>query len=320
MNSVITDAKVTTMIAEELRIEWAELTPITISQIEHKNTRAFLQVLNNNERPIDTHVYLCSDFRNEILRSLLSQIPGVATYNNAGNVIYNPVDKPTVVIAHGCENNSACGAVGYAKKHGKDAEPELPDMAALVDGNPAQNAKNQLDKVKPGFRAGVLYFDHEKGRLRDVSDLGNARSGSREKILQEMGPCLENWYTRTDIQEFGVGQDPELIFLNNIHSPPTGFKAFQVDLQWNAFEGIIRDSLCYAMSHALVKNGTSFQNTYSTIFGFRTGRDLPRGLDSFLNGADRKLVQSYMYRGGSVYLAIVGDTPSQKELFQLTPK
>lgn len=300
------------MLADKLKVEWADIAPITISQIPDKNVRGFFQVLNNNEKPIDTHVYLCSDYRNEILRSLLGQIPGVATYNNAGNVIYNPFDKPTIVIAHG----PVCGAVKYSREHGEDSSPELKELAGLVEADPIRNAVTQIRKVNERFRAGVLYFDHEKGRLTDVSEERYARSGSRLKILEELSPSLENWYTETDIKEFGEGQDPELIFLNNVHSPPTGFRAFQIDLQWNAFDGIIRDSLYYAMSHAL-NDGNSFKSTYSAVFAFRAGRELPKGLDSFLNSPDKKLVQDYMSRGGSVYIAIVGDTPSQKELFQL---
>ena len=306
------------MTIDKLGLDWARIDPITISQIKHKNTRGFLQSLNNTERPINTHVYLCSDYRNEILRSLLSQIPGVAVYNNAGNVIYNPFDKPTIVIAHGCEGDSSCGAVSYVKKHNSDKSPEYESFVKLVYPEPIENARMQLQVVDEKNRAGVLYFDHEKGRMTNASKQNYKRLGSSLHILVELENCLEEWYTRTDIEEFAKGQDPEIIFLSNIHSPPVGFRAFQIDLQRNSFEGIIRDSFHYAMSHAL-RSGPSFNNTSSAVIAFRIGRGLPEGLELFLKSYDKNLIQDYIGRGGYLYFAMVGDIPSQKRLFQLKP-
>ncbi|MBS3102262.1 hypothetical protein J4458_02345 [Candidatus Woesearchaeota archaeon] len=296
----------------DLRLDWAEITPITISEVGHEEARRYLQVLNNTEKPIDTHVYLCSDVRNEVLRVILSQIPGVATYNTAGNTLYNSQKKPTVVIAH-----EVCGAVKYAREHGLDDHAHLEAFKTMVDGDAIENAKRQLHKVEEAYRAGVLFFDHAKGRIFDVPNQHYARSGTRLKLLEELKPCLEEWYTKRDIDEFASGQDPNIILVNNVHSSPTGFGIFQIDLQLNSFDPIIRDSLYYAMTHALNGNGNSFAHTKSTIFAFRQGRDLPTGLREFLSGEDQTFIRDYIGRGGSVFLARIGDTPSQKAIYQL---
>lgn len=316
MQDAITKTRTMTMLVDKLRIDWVDIAPITISEIKHKNTRIFLQNLKNVEKSISTHVYLCSDSRNEILRVLLSQMPSVAVYNSAGNVIYNSFDKPTIVIGHGCEGDSGCGAVDYVKKYARDKHPGFKHFIELVKPDTEENAVHQLLKVKEDYRAGVLYFDHQEGRVRDVSREKYPRLGSMLYVLEELKESL-NGYTQDAIEEFAKGQNPEIIFVNNLHSPSVGYGVFQIELQRNSFDGIIIDSMAYAMSHAL-KGGPSFQNTHSAVLAFRAGRrELPQGLESFLNNNGRSLISDYIKRGGSVYFAIVGDNPSEKRLFQI---
>lgn len=306
-------------LATPLKLDWASIVPVVTSEIQHDAARLLLNVLRVNEKQIDTHVYLCSDVRNEILRVILSQMDGVAVYNTAGNVIYNPHNVASIVIAHGCEGPAKCGAVSYAKEHGKDPDPELKAIAELVSGDPITNAKQQLAKVPEQERAGVLYFDHAKGRIIEVSEEDYSRAGSRLKIIQELKRSLENWYSKGNIPAFSVGQDPEVILLSNVHGVPTGFNAFQIDFQKNEWGGPIRDSLYYATSHALHGKG-SFQHTRSTIMAFQENRGLPTGLVDFLNSPDKKFLQDYMSRQGNIYIAIVGNQPSHKIVYKLALK
>lgn len=300
----------------KLKLEWGAINEITTSRIGHNGARLLLNVLRVNEKQIDTHVYLCSDYRNEILRVILSQIDGVAVYNTAGNIIYNPHDVASIVIAHGCEGSARCGAVTYAKEHGKDHAPELRAIAELVAGDPIANARQQLAKVPEQERAGILYFDHAEGRIKDVSDGDYAREGNRLRIFEELKRSL-SWYSNGNIPAFAAGQDPEVILLSNVHGVPTGFNAFQIDFQKNEWGGPIRDSLYYAMSHALHGNG-SFEHTVSTIMAFQENRGLPRGIEDFLNGQDQKFLKDYIGRGGSVYLAVAGSQPSHKQVYKIS--
>lgn len=304
----------------EIKLDWGNINEITTSEIGHNGARLLLNVLRVSEKQIDTHVYICSDYRNEILRVILSQMDGVAVYNTAGNVIYNPHNVASVVIDHGSEDLSGCGARAYVKDHGNDKTHELSAIAGLVKADAVNNATMQLEKVPEKERAGILYFDHVKGRIEDHS--GNktyARQGTRLKLLEELNRSLESWYSRGSIPAFAEGQDPEVILLSNLHGVPAGFNAFNIDFQKNEWSGIIRDSLYYAMTHALHGHG-SFQNTRSAIMAFQENRGLPQGIEGFLNGPDKKFLIDYIGRGGNIYFSVVGNQPSHKKVYMVTTK
>lgn len=305
----------------DLNLEWGTLTREVTSRIEHKPTRLLLNELGTGVRPgIDTHIYLCSDARNEVLRCILQQIQGVAAYNTAGGMIYNPHNVASIVIAHGCKNGSGCGAVHYAQEHKDDPYPELKAIAELVDGDPISNAKRQLEKVPKQEQAGVLYFDHAEGRIMDSSHNETyARAGTRIKIFEEIRRSLEGWYSNGEIHEFAVGQNPDIVLLSNVHGIPSRYNVFQIDFQQNAWGTPIRDSLYYAMSHALRGNG-SFKNTSSTIVAFQENRGLPTGIEDFLNSPEQKFLKDYLHRGGSIHFAVVGNQPSHKSIYKVSMK
>jgi len=306
-------------IPTELKIKWGKISRVTTSEIEHEDARLLLNGLGVNEKQIDTHVYLCSDYRNEVLRDIFNLIGSVAVYNTAGNVIYNPHNVASIVIAHGADGPSACGAVGYVKDLKGGQEVEYKAFAELIDGDSIINARRQLDKVPEIEQAGILYFDHAKGRITDPSDKKYSREGNRFKIFEEVKRSLENWYSTGNILAFAEGQDPEVILLNNIHGPPAGHKAFQIDFQNNRWDTIIRDSLHYAMTHALQGSG-SFQHTKSTILAFQENRGLPQGLEDFLNGPDQGIMTDYIGRGGNIFLAVVGTQSSLKRVYTVSTK
>jgi hypothetical protein len=303
-------------IPEDIRVAWGEIRKVATSEIVHDDARLMLNGLDVHEQSIDTHVYLCSDYRNEIVRDILGQISGVAVFNNAGNVVYNPHKVASVVIAHGSTGPSGCGAVGYVRDLRQGEHAEYQAFAEFIEADPIVNATKQLAIIPEEEQAGILYFDHSAGRIADHPTKEYARAGNRLKILEEIKRSLEGWYSNGNIPSFVNGQDPEIIFLNNIRGTTPGFKAFHIDLQADRMDPIIRDSLRYALAHSLHGEG-SFEHTQTTVIAFQDDRQVPDGFEELLNGSERGLWIDYINRGGQVFLASVGHNPSQKRLYSL---
>ncbi len=305
------------MLIRNLKLGWADLEKIQINQIKHREGRRFVREIRNSPRATNTDVYVCSDARNQGIRQILADLSYVTILNTAGNVVYAPNERPSVVIAHGDTDYKGCGAVDYARDYADADTHKYAAIARNVKGHPVENAKAQLSKVSEEWRAGVLYFNHATGEISGFEDEKYHREGVCEALFQELRDSLEGRYTNDEINRMSKGQDPDIIFLTNLSTQFTAFDLFRINLQRDRFDEIVRDTLAYAMEHALHGEG-SFQSTEIAVMAFQRNEDLPDELEEFLNR--ETFIKEYIGRGGRVYLMTVGDIPSAKTIYELIPK
>ncbi len=305
------------MLIRNLVLDWADLEKIQIRQVKHREGRRFIREIRNSPRATNTDVYVCSDARNQGIRQILADLSYVTILNTAGNVIYAPSERPSMVIAHGDSDYKGCGAIDYARDYADSQSHKYASIAGLVSGHPIDNARAQLGKVAEEWRAGILYFNHATGEITRFKDEEYHRAGVCEALFQELHDCLKGRYTTGEITRMSKGQDPHIIFLTNLSTQFTAFDLFRINLQRNEFDGIVRDTMAYAMEHALHGKG-SFKSTEVTVMAFRRNEDLPDELEDFLN--EETFIRDYIDRGGRVYLMTVGDIPSAKTIFELKPK
>lgn len=306
------------MLIRNLKLDWADLQGIQINQIKHREARRFVRELRTSPRATNTDVYVCSDARNQGIRQILADMSYVSVLNAAGNVIFAPNERPTVVIAHGGSDFTGCGAVDYARENMGCQDHKYASIAQhVLLGHPIENAKSQLEKVNEEWRAGILYFNHAKGEITKFSEEEYPRAGVCEALFQELQSSLKGRYTAGEISRMAKEQDPDIIFLTNLQMRLTDFDLFRINLQRDRFDYIVRDSLAYAMDHALFGEG-SFKSTQVTVMAFKRNEDLPDELEEFLN--KETCIRDYIGRGGRVYLMAVGDIPSAKTIYELIPK
>jgi hypothetical protein len=305
------------MLIRNIKLDWADLEKIQFKHVRHDEGRRFVREIRSSPRATNTDVYVCSDARNQGIRQILADLSYVTILNTAGNVIYAPSERPTIVIAHGDSDYRGCGAVDYARENAGGGSHKFASIARLVSGHPIENAKAQLEKVAEEWRAGILYFNHGKGEITNIRDEKYHRTGVCEALYQELQDCLKGRYTTDEITGMSRGQDPHIIFLTNLSTQLTAFGIFRINLQRNEFDGIVRDTVAYAMEHALRGKG-SFESTEVAVMAFRRNEDLPDELEGFLNG--ETFIRDYIRRGGRVYLMTVGDIPSAKTIWELKPK
>jgi hypothetical protein len=301
------------MFARDIKISWGHYEQINISDIHNDVSRVFIRELTNRPRHFIIDVYLCSDARNHFIRQILSHIPYVNVLNSAGNVVYNPHHRPSVIIAHGDSAYTGCGAIDYAKAHSRDDLHGYPAIASL-EPDPLQNAHAQLAKIYPEWRAGIIYFDHEKGVVSMIEGNHDNR-GIGLALYSELRKSLKHGFAESELKHMATGQNPDIIFLNNIFTDMTAFNAFTINLQRDSFDGIVYDSLKYAMDHALRGEG-SFKDTRVVVLAFRRDEPIPDELHSLLNR--EVFVREYLNRGGKIYVVTVGDLPSMKTVYRVT--
>ncbi len=305
------------MLIRNLKLDWADLQKIQIKEIKHREGRRFVREIRNSPRPTNTDVYVCSDARNQGIRQILSDLSYVTILNTAGNVVYAPNERPSVVIAHGDGDYKGCGAVDYAREYADSETHKYASIARYVKGHPVENARAQLEKISDEWRAGILYFNHATGEITEFRDEKFHREGVCEALFQELRDSLGGRYTKGEISRMSKGQDPDIIFLTNLSTQFTAFDLFRVNLQRDRFDEIVRDTMAYAMEHALHGKG-SFKSTEVTVMAFQRNEDLPDELEEFLNR--ETFIKDYIERGGRVYLMTVGDIPSAKAIYELKPK
>ena len=303
------------MLARNIKLSWAPFSKIQLNQIRDETGRSFIRELRNLPKSITTDVYVCSDARNQAIRQILGHIPYVNVLNTAGNVIYHPHQRPSVVIAHGNSIYKGCGAIDYARNRLEpDGNPEFPDIAAL-HSNSIKNAQAQLEKISPEWRGGVIFFNHAEGTVHMIEG-ENQASPACMALFDELKKCLENMYTSEELESMAEGQHPEIIFLNNIYTRLCAFRLFRINLQRDSYHGIINDSLKYAMVHSLQGQG-SFKDTKVAVLAFRRDEPIPHELQDLLETQD--YVREYVQRGGEIYVVTVGDMPSSKAIYGITP-
>jgi hypothetical protein len=109
------------MLTRDFRLSWADYQKINIADIENDTARIFIRELTNIPKPIIIDAYVCSDARNHYIRQILTQIPYVNILNTAGNVVYSPHERPSIIIAHGDSNHRGCGAIDYAREFSRSS-------------------------------------------------------------------------------------------------------------------------------------------------------------------------------------------------------
>lgn len=299
---------------KELNLNWGQLEPIRFNKIDHELTRRFIRELRTRGERQQIDVYVCSDSRNNGLRQILTHIPGVNILTSAGNAVYSPNERPSLVIAHGGMNQSGCGAVDYCRDLPEDEAPELPKIASRIKGDAIENASHQLSQVPEEWRAGILYYNHVDGSIKKIDGESYAKQSICNYIYDELEVCLKNRYSSTELSQMSNDQNPEIIFFGNFSTDITLVDLFRVNMQRNKFDGIIRDSLCFAMSNAM-KSGGNFKNTQNTVMAFHNTLPVPNELNEVLN--NEEFIKEYVERGGSIYLVSVGDLPSTKKMFRV---
>jgi len=303
------------MLARDFKLSWASYQKVNISEIENNTARIFIRELMNIPKHIIIDAYVCCDARNHYIRQILTQIPYVNVLNSAGNVVYSPHERPSIIIAHGSSDRRGCGAIDYSKAYSKNDDLGYPFIAEL-ESDPIRNAKIQLTKISPEWRAGIIYFNHELGTVELVDGEYN-KYGIGLALFSELKKTLKDGFTRDELSQMTVGQNPEVIFLTNIRTDLTAFDFFTINLQKDDFHGIIHDSLKYAMDHSLRGEG-SFKDTKIVVLGFRRDDIIPEELQTLLN---RELfVRDFLARGGKIYVVTVGDLPSIKAVYRIRKK
>ncbi len=303
---------------DDIKLSWAEINPIKINEITEYHARKFLRSLAQADPDKGVDVYVCSDARMNGVRQQLSGIPWVNILNTAGNVIYSPNKRASVVIAHGDSNYSGCGAVDYASNRTDGENPVFTALAAEVKGEPIENARYQLSKVDEEFRSGVIYFNHEKGIVEKVDKDGYQNPEYCDMLFKILSNSLDGIYTEEETTAMKDGQNPEIIFFNNLNTPNTAFELFRINMQNDRYHDILRDSLCYSMDHSL-KEG-SFMNTKTTFLAFRQDKGGIYVPDEMGKILEEKFVKDYIARDGDVFLVSLGDLPDSKKVYRITPK
>jgi hypothetical protein len=303
------------MLARNIKLSWAKYEKINIAEIEHDLGRFFVRELKNTPKHIIIDAYVCSDARNHFVRQVLTHIPYVNVLNSAGNVVYSPHERPSIIIAHGDSGYKGCGAIDYSFEHSEEDELGYPYIAEL-EADPLQNAKEQLKQINPEWRAGIVYFNHQDGTVELVDGDYN-KYGIGIALFSELKKTLRSGFTDKELKQMASGQNPEIIFLNNIYSDLTVFNFFEINLQRDSFHGIIHDSLKYAMEHSLRGTG-SFKDTQVCVMAFRRDEPIPEELQYLLNR--ERFVRDYINRGGKIYIVTVGDLPSTKAVYRIKKK
>jgi hypothetical protein len=308
-----------------IELSWGFLEKIGLAQVEPEQafsrTRRFLAALSLDRRDKLFDIYLCAGQRNAEIRNLLDQLGNVRVFSSAGNVVFNPSRRPAVIIAHGPH----CGAIDYVKKlsmEHSDEPVEFPVLATEVSDGILGNARAQLARISPESRGGIIYFDHELGRLEiycnDEQSQPYAQHHVAEFIYREISLSLENRFPEAQLRAHATERNPSFTLVCPPDIRSYGYGYFEINFQNDyEFHGMIRDSIAYTISGALSDADQSFSETRCVVLAFTDEiRDNPDGLLGVLESEQQRLVD-YLHRGGSVYCVAVGHLPSGKRVYRL---
>ena len=308
-----------------IELSWASLDEIKLADVEpdqaFSRTRRFLAALSLDRRDKLFDLYLCADQRNAAIRNLLDQLGNVRVFSSAGNVVFSPSRRPAVILAHGPH----CGAVDYVKNlsmTNSATPPQLPSLVKFVEDGILGNARRQLVQIAPEARGGIIYFDHEQGRLElycnDEESRPYAQHHVAEFIYQELALSLEGRFPAVQLAAYAREQNPAFTLVCPPQIRPHGYNYFEVNFQNGYdFHGVVRDSIAYAVSHALGGPGQSFSETRGVVIAFTDElRDNPEALLGILE-KERVHLLDYLQRGGAIYCVAVGHLPSGKRVYRL---
>ena len=309
-----------------IELSWGCLEEINLAQVEpdqaFSRTRRFLAGLSLDRGDKLFDLYLCADQRNAAIRNLLDQLGNVRVFSSAGNVVFSPSRRPAVILAHGPH----CGAVDYVKNLSMEnlsKPPQLPSLAKFVADGILGNARRQLAQIAPEVRGGIIYFDHEQGLLElycnDEESRPYAQHHVAEFIYQELDLSLKGRFPAAQLAAHAREQNPAFTLVCPPQIRPHGYNYFEVNFQNGYdFHGVIRDSIAYAVSHALVGSDRSFSETRGVVVAFTDElRDNPEALLEILEN-ERGYLSDYLQRGGAIYCVAVGHLPSGKRIYRLT--
>ncbi|MBN2232868.1 MAG: hypothetical protein JW781_08635 [Deltaproteobacteria bacterium] len=305
-------------------LSWARFQPIAIRDIEScravSRTRQFIAAIGLDQRNKRFDAYLCADHRNAAIRTILDQLGIVRVFCSAGNVVYAPSRRPSLVIAHG----PSCGAVDYARSTRNDTEHDLPSIARHVDDDVLVNAFRQLHEIPAVYRAGIIVFNHEEGtvshHIEDADGSLFRHFSVCEFIYHELQAALIDRFPQAQLDSHAEEQNPDFTLLCHPEVRPHGFNYFEVNLQKDGrFHRIIRGSLVYALSHSLTTATGSFSATRAVILAFHQDIGISPGIRKQFLEPDEDQIRAYIDRGGSVYLVMVGNLPSEKQVYRLLP-
>ena len=305
-------------------LSWGRFQLVAIRDLDKDQTfscaRQFIAAIHLDRQDKLFDVYLCADQRNGTIRNLLYQFGNIREFSNAGNVVYAPSQRPGIVIAHGPD----CGAVTYARQTRNDNLHEFPHISRHVDDDPITNAHRQLHKIPREFRAGIIYFDHSRGTVTPYLEDNNGKRYHHfavgEFIFRELKLALGQYFPQSQLNRYSRKQNPDFTLLCHPEIRPHGFNYFEVNFQCHGFHGLIRDSLIYAISHALTGPQQSFSSTRAVILAFHHEQEVPVELFTDFFEPDRDYFLDYLARGGNIYLLKIGNLPSEKRVYQLQAK
>jgi hypothetical protein len=311
----------------DIELSWVTLEEICLADIEpneaFSRTRRFIAAMGLDRRDKLFDLYLCADQRNGALRNLLDQLGNVRAFSSAGNVVFNPSRRPAVILCHGPH----CGAVDYVRRYRMDAAglPRLGSLIEHVADGILGNARMQLSRIAPEARGGVFYFDHEQGTLElycnDDQSRPYAQHHVAEFIYRELSLSLENRFPPAQLRAHAQEQNPAFTLVCPPQIRPHGYNFFEVNFQ-NGYEfhGVIKDSITFAVTHALVENDTNFSETRALIIAFTDEfRDDLQPLFELFEEKSEDL-GAYLGRGGAIYCVAVGHLPSGKRVYRLKAK
>jgi len=103
------------MMVSDLKLEWADLRKIEVSEITDSVARKFIEKIDNRPISFDAAAYVCSDARFSGIRDILSSLPDmrVQLFSSAGNVVHSPAKLPSIVIGHGSFENTAATIMAF---------------------------------------------------------------------------------------------------------------------------------------------------------------------------------------------------------------
>ena len=308
-------------------LSWGVLEEIRLAEIEPEEafsrTRRFLAALGLDRRDKLFDLYLCADQRNGALRNLLDQLGNVRVFSSAGNVVFNPSRRPAVILCHGPH----CGAIDYVRRYRMDDSglPRLESLIEHVADGILGNARMQLSRIAPEARGGVIYFNHEQGTLElycnDDQSRPYAQHHVAEFIYRELSLSLEGRFPKAQLRAHAHEQNPAFTLVCPPQIRPHGYNFFEVNFQ-NGYEfhGVIKDSITFAVTHALVGDDSNFAETRALIIAFTDEfRDDLQPLFELFEEKDEAL-SAYLGRGGAIYCVAVGHLPSGKRVYRLRAK
>jgi len=104
---------------------------------------------------------------------------------------------------------------------------ELPDMVKFVADGILGNARQQIARIDPELRAGIIYFDHELGQLElycnDEESQPYAQHHIASFIFQELDSSLKGRFTPAQLAAHAAEHNPMFTLVCPPRIRPCGY-------------------------------------------------------------------------------------------------